>query len=117
MGLFAYVGRRDGYPRNWFAARDVSLEVLLPEGFALVKGELQWRGDLIGDEAAEVRAHVRPGGSGEGMIEAVVRVRDLPPYEQVADRKRLFVYVTEGKISIRSSPVPSPGGESAGGTE
>jgi hypothetical protein len=88
-----------------FKASDVRVEVKLPDGFALVSGDLTWQGDLTADGKVEVIANIKTVKLGSWVIEGEAGYSFTGG--MYLDRDRLYITVTEASAYMSREP-PSP---------
>lgn len=85
-----------------FIASNVSVEVILPEGFVLVDGVLSWKGSLPEGGKTELKATIRAVKIGNWTIEARAGYPIGAGY--YSDIARLYVSVSKNSASISPTP-------------
>ena len=104
----ARVCRRMGYPSLGFQARDLSIQIKVPECFDVVEGQAEWRGSLVDDEVAEIFVLVQAKAFGQFIVEAVVFTCQFPPYDMLIEKEKLYVLVSPEGILISPTPFVEP---------
>jgi hypothetical protein len=78
---------------------NVTLELLLPEGFELISGNLRWTGDLHKDEIKNLNAEIKAVNTGDMAIQFLATA-DLPSGFTFLDTKFLYFSVTETESEV-----------------
>jgi hypothetical protein len=94
-----------------FKASDVRVEVKLPDGFALVSGDLTWQGDLTADGKVEVIANIKTVKLGSWVIEGEAGYSFTGG--MYLDRDRLYITVTEASAYMSREPLSATTSPSA----
>jgi len=92
-------------------APNTTIRVTLPEGFALLSGDLSWRGDILKDGRVEVRAVIKAIKVGNWTIEATAGY----PFAGdgwYGDVDRLYIHVSEDSAYVSETPFSTGGSES-----
>lgn len=79
---------------------DSSIQILLPDGFELISGDLSWQGYIAKEQTVELKAIVRVIETGDWLIGAWAGPSWNPEY----DRANLYVSVTEDGATVTQSP-------------
>ena len=94
-----------------FQASNLSVEITLPEGIALVSGDLSWRGDLPEKGKIDLKAVIKAVKIGNWTIEAKA---GCPIGEGwYSDVARIYLSVSENSAYISSNPFSETVGRNA----
>ncbi len=79
---------------------NVTLEILLPDGFELISGNLKWEGDIQMDEIKNLNAEIKSVKTGNWVIQFLATA-NLPRGVTYLETDFLYisVYETEAKVS------------------
>ncbi len=103
------IAMQEGYGLD---ASNTTARIILPGGFELVDGALEWQGDIIRGTSVEIKATIRAVEIGEYRIEARA---GFSPYEGAysVESDTLYVAVFTGRAFVSDKPIKF-GGESYG---
>jgi hypothetical protein len=88
-------------------APGTTAEILLPEGAALVDGNLTWSGDLPANQPVQLQATMKFVEEGNWMIEAKAR-HELESGDVWADAAYIYLHITENKGQVGFATQPPP---------
>jgi len=95
---------REDYP--WDAPA-TNAQILLPEGFELIEGNLEWKGDVIRGTPVEMKVNVRAAKEGDWKIEARA---GYSPGEggYYVGSDTLYISVSEDSATVSDRPPSKP---------
>src|SRR4030042_1031264 len=93
-----------------FGVPDIIFQVYLPEGLALVDGNLSWLGSLAENQSFELKATVKAVKTGNWTIEAFAKNQQPQPgftLDRVGQMGKLYLSVSEDSAVISEWPFES----------
>ncbi len=93
------ISKREGYPIEGVNWADTTAGITLPDGFELIEGDLNWQGDIIGDDIKEFKIKVKAVENGEWIVEANAKYMI---YEDNwwGDIERFYILVKDDEVLI-----------------
>ncbi|MBI2578077.1 MAG: hypothetical protein HYW26_00020 [Candidatus Aenigmarchaeota archaeon] len=82
-------------------APNTLIQVMLPEGFSLISGNLSWNGDIAKNETIQIRSTVKAVEAGYWAIEAYAKSMRFG----FGKRSMLFINVSETTATVSKSPL------------
>jgi hypothetical protein len=79
------------------------VKVKLPEGFALVDGDISWFGDIPANGTIEIKSVIRAAKVGTWTIEAIAKSTEISWIEDM-DEIHIFVFADSAVIGVSPAP-------------
>jgi len=89
--------------KSKFDAPNMEVTIELPQGFALVDGEVSWFGDITANNAIEIKSVIKSVQEGAWTIQAHARSNECSWY---GDMDEIHVFVFTDSAVIGESPYP-----------
>ncbi|MBS3101942.1 hypothetical protein J4458_00665 [Candidatus Woesearchaeota archaeon] len=90
-----------------FNAKNVTMNIFLPEGFVLVNGNLTFNGEVSAGEKVQIKSLVKATETGMGVIQAKV-INYYPLGGDFTNRDSLYINVSENSGEVRQLPFDYP---------
>lgn len=84
---------------------DSTVEILLPEGFELVSGNLKWQGYLKENEAVQIEGTIKAVKTGTWAIQFLATANP-PTGFNALETKFLYVSVSDNTAEVNDTPLP-----------
>ena len=99
-------------------AFNTTAEIVLPEGLAMVGGDLSWKGDLYGTHVSKVNASenttiqfkavVKAVKTGDWIVEVSAKSMSEHGWTGIGGRELVYVSIHVDSASVSDSPPPDP---------
>lgn len=87
-------------------APNTTIQINLPEGFALVEGKLSWKGNIAKNEEIQLTPTIKAVGNGNWTIKAFAK-KIISEDSWWMDKDNIYISIKDGKGKIRKSPFPT----------
>ncbi len=97
-----------------FGLSDIIFQVYLPEGLALIDGNLTWQGSLAENQSFELKATIKAVMTGTWIIEAYAKTEQPVPgftHDRVGQLGKLYLTIQEDTATVSEFPDSGDSGD------
>lgn len=97
--ITAKISKREGYPIEAVNWTNTNAKINLPEGLELVEGDVNWQGDIVGNDQKGFKIKVRAVQNGEWTVEASAKCT-VDETNWYGDTESFYVLVKDNEVLI-----------------